>query len=235
MSDYNGYDVWRLAIPATPTAYYKELTQQTMNKFFEDSSNIESVTHTNYLTGLTTTVKVRAIIPYRAKSSSQLNNDDFRKFIFQNLDYSVNLGDLFVYDSSSWIVTNIDDSNVVMIRRCNNTLKFRDEANILQEIPCVATNRIENLDNDKYVVLLDGKMLVIVSYNTASKKIKLSPNPTRFLLNGAAFKTNSIDKVNNIRNNIGYLTIMLDVDTIITGDDLINNIANNTTTGGGLW
>lgn len=162
------------------------------------------------------------------------NGDDFRKINFQDLDHDITRGLYYMFDNNYWIATFTDEAELltknVMVRRCNNWLKWIDKStgNIL-EYPCVlaydATSPQNQVDND--IITPNNGLFIIVQGNTDTLSIETNQ---RFLFNGRPFKVagynnalmeSSVDESPNIL----YLDTYLD--EISPYDDFENGIANN--------
>jgi hypothetical protein len=216
----------------TMTEQYKYAEQQLINDSFDYASNVETVIHINSITYVETNVSVMLDVLYRAKNNSSIATDDYRKLIFKNLDYTVNLGDQFRFGGFTWTVIDIQDlltiNNSVIVRRCNHTIKFYDSNHILTDIKAIVSNKLETLEEDRFVIVPDNIARVIVPYNSKSQEIKVSPVNTRLLINSNPFYVESIDSATNIKEGIGYLEILLKSDKIDEiNDDLTNGIAYN--------
>ena len=74
-------------------------------------------------------------------STGQNLGDDFKKFMFDGTFTSPSVGQLFSWKNSYWIAVNSDNyqslSQSLVVRRCNNVLKWKDEYNNTVEEPCV--------------------------------------------------------------------------------------------------
>lgn len=229
--DYTKYQNRVKVTGNTINDQYKYAQQQIINDTFSYASDVLTITHINSTTYVETSVETRVDSVYRAKGNPFINADDYRKIIFKNLDYVCNLGDQFVFGGYTWIVIDTEDvsnlSNSVVVRRCNHTLKFYDDGHIYREIEAIISNRVETLQEDKFVVIPDNKTRIFVPYNSKSQQIKFAPTPTRFLINGYAFRVENIDAATNIKKGKGYLEILLIADQIDENDDLVNNISFN--------
>lgn len=91
-----------------------------------------------------------------------------------------NVGDVVVWGSLTYLVTDIDEDKQVQtkgtIQLCNNTLSFylaTDATPTLHSIPCVINNRvILNKDENKYISTVDNQFYMMVSSNSITQQIK---------------------------------------------------------------
>ena len=92
---------------------------------------------------------------------------------------TINIGNIVLWNNENWICTETDNtsenSDVGLISRCNNTLKFYDQSHILHTINCIIVDKINTtLEDNKYLLTIDCDILVMVSNNEINNLI--SPN-----------------------------------------------------------
>jgi len=82
---------------------------------------------------------------------------------------------------------------------------------------------------NKYFDVLDNKLTCQVGTSMANqiKYIKDTGIVTRLILGNKNYKVLGVDNVTNVINNSGIITIKLDSDISIEGDDFVNGIAKN--------
>lgn len=215
----------------TVTDQYKYSQQQLINDVFNYASDVYTIKHINSSTFVETNVVAKVDVLFRTKTNTNINTDDYRKIILKDLYYLVNLGDQFEFGGYIWIVIDTENisnlNNSVVVRRCNSVLKFYDSNHVYTEIKAIVSNKLETLEEDKFVVLPDNKLRVIVPYNSKSQQIKLAPSPTRFVLGGNVYATELIDNLTYVKNGVGFLEILLIADQINDNDDLQNGLAYN--------
>jgi len=138
-------------------------------------------------------------------------------------DETISVGNIVLWNSENWICTETDNtsefSDVGLISRCNNVLKFYDQNNILYNIPCIIQNSNIKLDNDKFMFLPADEHILLCSDNSDSSNIDLN---TRFILNDNAYSIIGIDNI----SNQGLLNIRIKDDQINSDDNLDLSIAN---------
>ena len=96
-------------------------------------------------------------------------------------DETISVGNIILWNSENWICTETDNtsevSDVGLISRCNNVLKFYDKTqnNILYNIPCIIVDKITtDLQENKFLLTIDCDILVIIANNDINNLI--SPN-----------------------------------------------------------
>lgn len=168
---------------------------------------------------------------------------DFKKIIFPDLDHSVNLGRMYYFDNNYWITVNVDKlktlAQTVLIRRCNNTLRWIDEqTGAYYQVPCSIGYLIK--ENRDYSTA--GSAMVVPSgmidcfYQINSKTNKIKPNQ-RFLFgnqnNWTAYRIEG-GGINNFQNTetmdnssayLGRFGMAVDFSNTST-DNLVDGIAN---------
>jgi hypothetical protein len=130
--------------------------------------------------------------------------DDFKELIFSELNHIVGLGLRYRFDDNIWLTINSDYYHYptisVVIRRCNNVLRWRDIDNSILQEPCIIDYKInENaFDQNDKIIIPEGDIQVIAQYNDNSKKIRIDD---RFIFGDQAFRVRSI---NNFINKFTY-------------------------------
>jgi hypothetical protein len=203
----------------TPAESLKSYYQRLLNDGFMLSPTVKTVKHN----GVMKTVRVTS---YKLRNSLLFVKDDYKEIQFSNLDDVAYLGDIFEFDGLQWICIDTRTSsllNMCVVRRCNNYLKLANYS----PIPCFISNIVVHLEQDKVIEMPNNQLNCGVQYNDTTKMISLSP-PTRFILNGSAWKVMGLDNgLVKAVNGQGVLQITLESDQINPKDDLVNGIAYN--------
>lgn len=173
----------------TPKQDYINLVQETLNEQFYNASDVYTIQEeTSVGSGQYQNVDVRVNNLINPTTADNVE-DDFKKLIFPDLDHSVNLGRFYLFDDNYWITTNVDKikslAQTVIIRRCNNVLRWIDEqTGALYEEPCSIGYLIkENRDYStagSAIVVPSGMVDCFFQINTRTNKIK----PTQRFLFG---------------------------------------------------
>lgn len=131
--------------------------------------------------------------------------DDFKEIIFPDINHTFGLGYRYKFDNNIWITTNSDyyhyPTASVIVRRCDNTLKWRDSNNSIIQEPCIIMEgQMKNnvFDYNDRIIIPEGDIQVTTQYNDNSKTIKIDD---RFLFGDQAFRVRSI---NNFHNQYTY-------------------------------
>ena len=184
---YAGYNVYLQYQASSPKDYFRTNLQERINRDFEDTINVYTIKQKNRLTGTFSDITVR--IERYGQEYSFFAHDDYKKLIFQDIDYSIYLGDMFEFEGYRWIViqgkTRHSTTSSCVVQKCNAILKFTETTPITEniiEIDCVVQNRIYDTQNSVYIYLPKGKAQVIAPHDPDVMKIHVSAKPTRFLL-----------------------------------------------------
>ncbi|WP_168796726.1 Ig-like domain-containing protein [Acetivibrio thermocellus] len=131
-------------------------------------------------------------------------------------------GDLINWDNEYWlIISEIGQKRYSyykgIIQRCNYNIKFNFKGTI-KEFPCIVDSKVFDVETNQYLSIPAGKIVVTMQSNADSENIKIND---RFIKMKNAWKVSSIDRTNN-----GLIILHCDLDSIISSDDLVNEIAN---------
>ena len=167
-------------------------------------------------------------------SNSLKNGDDFRELIFQDLDHEIQRGLYYKFSDNYWIATYTDEAKRitkdVIVRRCNNNLKWRDKDGMIQEYPCIIDYELSGgkPSNTEDIVTPTNSITVIVQSNIDTRNIEVNQ---RFLINKRPYKLGGYN--NYLQNDItsSYTTLLyfsLYIDELSPYDNLTSGIANET-------
>lgn len=165
-----------------------------------------------------------------------LNNDTIpKKALINNLPVNrqadirtiattteIKRGDLINWDNEYWlIISEIGHKRYSyykgIIQKCNYTIKFNFQGTIKQ-FPAIVDSRVFDVETNQYLSIPAGKIVVTMQSNVDSENINIGQ---RFIKMKNAWKVTGIDRTNN-----GLLMLWCDLDSIISSDDLVNEIAN---------
>jgi hypothetical protein len=161
----------------------------------------------------------------------------------------INRGSYAVIGNYTWMTTDFFDNDIfpkATIWRCNMQLKWKDVNGVLHSYWAVVkdvSQRELNIKSDKMFDMPNTKMVLSVQFNNDTAAIL---NKTRFLWNGKPYIIQGIDSISHVFNGQGYIDMTFSADEINPADDLVNGIADNSTTygsssagqkdnQGGLW
>lgn len=116
----------------TPKDQYVELFQKTLDEQFYNSSTWWTIQEESGIgTAIYENTDVRISHVINAETGLKLG-DDWKTILFPNMDHVVEIGRRYIFDSSVWIIINIEVvKNIAAsctVRRCNNVLRWIDEA-----------------------------------------------------------------------------------------------------------
>lgn len=166
--------------------------------------------------------------------------DDWKKFTFKELTHDLSLGKMYIFNDNYWLTINVDTiktlAQTAVVKRCNNTLRFIDDAGAYYALPCSIEYIIkENRDYataGSAIVVPSGVMQCFVQYNTAANKITKNQ---RFLFgtvgNWTAYRVegggvNNFNNLTSTNGDIGYIRLTLVADYTNNGSEGIAGIDN---------
>lgn len=133
-------------------------------------------------------------------------------------------GDLLYINNHNYLIINeINDKRQDTYykgyaRSCNYSIKFNFNGDV-KEFPTILTTEILDIQESRYISLLDGKVQVILQDNADTKRIV---KEQRFLAMNYAFKIEGIDK-----SKVGLIILNCSVtEKNTTTDDLENEIVD---------
>lgn len=224
--------------------YYKNMLQGKLDSVFNLASDVYTIKKQNRTTGLFEDITVR-ITPWFGETHDDDVKDDYKRLYFQDLDLKGYLGDIYEFDNYRWMSINREGIKTITkdatIRRCNIQLKFKESSMSDDTITLdgIATRKMQ-LESDKTNIQLSkGLLNVFIPNNANSKKIRLSPKPTKFLLGNQdpsgkyqCWRVESIDAISFVRRDLdiatedtGYIVLRLELYQSSPKDDNTNGIA----------
>lgn len=226
------YDAKRRVLPSSPNNYYREQMQQLINSQWDNTTMLQTIEEEKPFASFQFhEIEVR-MIHALDKSTRAKQGDDFRELIFKDIDYLVNLGNYYKFSDAYWLAINLDELNRttknIIVRRCNNVLKWKDTNGVVYDYPCIleydATAASPRVDNN--IITPNNRIRVIVQANDATLTLKVNQ---RFLFGGRPFKIIGYNNymIDNINGKQSIMYIQTQLDEISPYDDFENNIANN--------
>ena len=229
------YDAKRNILPQTPNDYYRDHMQELINSQWDNTTMLQNIEEEYpFASFVFREIQVR-MVHALDKGTRVKQGDDFRELIFQDIDYNVNLGAYYKFSNAYWLAINLDELNRttknIIVRRCNNVLKWKDELGDIHEYPCIleydATAASPRVDNN--IITPNNRVRVIVQANKDTLPFKVNK---RFIFGDRPFKiiglnNYMIDTIDGVQS-IMYIATQLD--EISPYDDFVNNIAYNTNT-----
>lgn len=136
------YDAWA-SVRKTPVNSYSADFTAISNMGFSNAPNVFSDVQkeTSYGSKLFSTISQVRVDAVVNTTTGQNLGDDFKRFTFDASFGTPSLGQMFLWQGSYWIGTNTDNyqslSKSLIVRRCNNILRWKDEYDNLIEEPCI--------------------------------------------------------------------------------------------------
>lgn len=130
-------------------------------------------------------------------------------------------GDLIVVEGNNYLINSeinlkrFDTYYEGIAQSCNYSIKF-----IINNVPnpynCVVSSQSFSITSNKLFDIASGKILVTLAFSNETNQIKLQD---RFIKMGSPWKISGVDKTRS-----GLIILTCDIDLIITGDDMGNEI-----------
>lgn len=153
-------------IRTTPDQEWKNDLQALVEEEFENSPTLQTILHKN------TEIQARVVGVF-SKETPTRRIEDYQKIIFRQPDYSVSIGDIFEFDNSKWLCTDLGSTPVTkscMVERCNNTLRLFKN-NVLYQVPVIVEDHSMGYKENRYLADPDDNIIVRLPYNDITKDI----------------------------------------------------------------
>lgn len=158
--------------------------------------------------------------------------DDFKVLNFFDMNSPITMGYRFIFDNSWWIVTNTDNYNSstksVVVRRCNNTLRYMYGGKIIEE-PCIVdyATKYSNVYYNDVIDIPQGTIEVTCQNNPNSSRITYND---RFIIGSDVYKVKVIKdylrEETFVDDSNPLVTFSMYVDIKSPYDDFKNRLAN---------
>lgn len=235
-------DAYNSYLSQTPKDQKREAYQKAVDELFYRSSDWYTIQEeTEFASGEYKEIDVRINNVVFGRTGMP-QGDDYKVLLFKDIDHQVSLGWYYIFDDNYWIVINITSKSSlhtsVVVRRCNNLLRWVTEDGAVFSYPCAIDYGIkENRDYataGSKVVSPSGMLRIATQLNSNTNTIQANQ---RFLFgnpnNWTAYRVmgGGIENFNNLStldsNTLaGYLILTLNADYVNPDtDDLANGIA----------
>lgn len=218
----------------SPDEEYKDLLQATIDDQWDNTTQVYCVQEQDCI-GSSCYHHIDVRVDYAIDMGTGFKqDDDFKIFAFKDINHKAQKGLLYQYDDDYWIVVNTNElgsvASDVIVRRCNNVLRWRDRYNgYIYNYPCVIEYVLESPQQlkDKDIITANGHITVICQGDELSRNFEKN---SRFIINGQPYKLIAYQNMlnesikNNMASNLLYLDLYLDMEE---PDDCIEiNVAN---------
>jgi hypothetical protein len=194
-------------------------TKTFVDNDFHDAPNFKEV----FLNGFIADARID-----RQKNSHQLS-------ILFRPDTKVSKGDIVDFDSTHWLVTNINDNPIfptVFVELCNEWLKWIDDDGLTKVYPIVVETKKYDLNQEEQIIIAENTITILVQYNNDTRKIK---QLQRFIINDIPFEIRGIDAISNVNVGKGFIELKAEQSLLTNNDDLDTDLANNEGSNWGAW
>jgi hypothetical protein len=227
---YDFYNAYLTIAPANQLQRYKEDLQALIDNQFANAS--DTYTIQEELTKGTLTLSDVAVRVGHAidNLTGEKLGDDWRNVIFQDLDHLYGIGHRYYFNGYYWITINTDFYKYVtascLVRRCNYTLKWYNDAKTLLQEPCIVdyykftARNSGNISESQYQKIGEAYKYIFLQDNTESHKIY---RDRRFIIDRRAYKVVNSDSI----TKLGLYILTVEEHQINTAtDDVTNGIAD---------
>lgn len=224
----------------TPSGIYGSEFQAFVNDSFDIATDVYEVDQEISLgSGTYDSVSVRINHAIDGETGIKLG-DDFKVFIFKTPNQSVELGQKFYFDENYWLTVNTDNykglTSSVLVRRCNNVLRWMTESGSSLSEDCIIDYTIATPDNKNRSdpIVGEGTIKIYAQLNSNTNLIKENQ---RFLFGGSgvwsAYRIYGGGIMhflnNNTRDNTSAQLLLFALGKSFVNeenDDIINGIAD---------
>jgi len=227
------YNSLRKIIPTSPHDYYKQQQQALINAFWNNTTTLSTVQEQIEIDSWAfDNIDIHLNHVVEEGSTGLKNGDDFRELVFQDLDHEVVRGLYYKFADNYWLSTYTDEAHRitkdVIVRRCNNKLKWRNQSGTIYEYPCIIDYELSGgkPSNTDDIVTPTNSITVITQGNIDTRAIDVNQ---RFIFNNRAYKVGGYNNylqndINNDYTHILYFSMQLD--EISPYDNLATQLAN---------
>jgi hypothetical protein len=228
--------------PNTPKQDFTDDVQANIDERFYEATDVYTIEEETALaSGIYKEVDVRVHNVINAGAGANIEVD-YKKITFKNINHPVDMGKMYRFDNNYWVSINVDKIKslvqTVLVKRCNNVLRWMDLQGVLHAVPCsigyaIMYNRDYSTAGSA-LVTPSGVVETTMQLNADSNTIR--PNQ-RFLLGNSAnwvayrLEGGGINNFNNqetfVNNPQGILKLTLATDYVnLDTDDTVNGLAN---------
>lgn len=223
-------------------------SQSVLNSFknlveekFEEASDVFTIQEEKVFgSGVLSNVVVRINRGIDMYTGQKLG-DDYKLIIFKDDDHDMKIGSKFYFDNNYWLVNNTELTknlaNSIVVKRCNNVLKWCDENGVVYEEPCSIEVPLKRpVDSEISINPMTPEGFIELFAQLNSKTELISPNQ-RFIFGNsnewACYKIYgggvkhfmNINTFDNSTSRLIYLSLGTNYINKET-DDLVNGIAD---------
>lgn len=223
-----------LKMSKPPSQQHRDTIQEIVNYQFDNSStyytDVEEEIAFGTLNFKTCDVRVNTIVD--AKTGQRVN-DDYKKLIFRDLEYTPPLGTRYRFSNNIWLTFSTDniktDTSSVYVRRCDNTINTQDKYGNIHREPCYVDYKVTETQPFKElrIDVPNGRISVQCQYNNWTKSIKIND---RFIFGNNTYRVREFHHFDLLetfdKNSSTILSFYADYDEIAPDDNLELGIAN---------
>lgn len=212
------YDTF-MKVNRPPSVAMRQHIKEVVEKSFEVSStyweDIEIEDEFGTLEFRPIIARINRQIDYKVGEKS---SDDYRKVLFQDLDFVPILGSRFRFDKNIWIVYSTNNTRSVTssayIRRCNQTINVQDKYGNIHREPCFIENSLINRNptENEMLTTIKGNRTLYAQFNQWTTEYDIGHrfvfgNQSYKMINFAELQRNETFDDDTVRLLVCYIDI----------------------------
>lgn len=226
------YEAMRNIHPVSADDYYRTHFQKLIDAKWYETTTVTKVEEETPFASLQfeeVEVRLQHVLDL-ARSRTQ--GDDFRQITFQNIEKRVRLGTYYRFSDAYWVTVNTDNydriNKNIILKRCNNTIKWVDKEGWLHQYPCNLaydqSSGSPQVDHD--IITPNNKIQVILQANEHTLKLKAN---MRFIFGDRPFRVISINNymIDTIDGDQSIIYMQVQLTEKLPKDDFVNCVADN--------
>lgn len=221
------YPAYIDGLSQSPVDEWQQGYQAASDDFWDNTSTVRTIqaqTSVGSTVYVDEEVQVTSIL--NPKTGKELG-DDWRELIHKAyLDDTNYTGKYYIFAGKTWIATNTNKREgsvrTSIVRRCNKTLKWVDNAGTLHQWACALSTDFNYIPPDYGTMGVPEIKADAVVYVQQNEETKAIPYNQRFLFDGKPY----ILVQTNPHIVDTYLVLYVNATQLQEGDDIVNNIAN---------
>lgn len=135
------------------------------------------------------------------------NQSDMQNILFRP-GYIFSKGDYVTFDEGTWIMLDFFVNEIFpkgRITKCENELRWVTDG-VTNVVPCAVSINLLYLEEENYVEVPDGTIIVRTQYNETTKSIKIKD---KFVFGRSSFEVSVIDDFSDVYNEKGIMKITM--------------------------
>lgn len=221
------YPAYIDGLSQAPVDEWQQGYQAASDDFWDNTSTVRTIqAQTSVGSTVYDNEEVQVTSILNPKTGKELG-DDWRELVHKvYLDDTNYTGKYYIFAGKTWIATNTNKREgsvrTSIVRRCNKTLKWVDNAGVLHQWACALSTDFNYIQPDYGTMGVPEIKADAVVYVQQNEETKAIPYNQRFLFDGKPY----ILVQTNPHIVDTYLVLYINATQLQEGDDIVNDIAN---------